>query len=81
MKNINNLYATKQLIKIRKSQKISQPEMADLLTVLTGDKISASLYQKWEQGSLGVTPSKALSIAKALETSVKDIWTTKKNVK
>lgn len=75
----NKLYARPELQEVRKAKGYDQKEMAEMLTVLIGANISTSLYQKWEQGALGVPPERALRVAKALDSSIGEIWSAKDN--
>lgn len=73
----NKLFATPHLAAVRELQGLTQAGMAELLTLLVGKKISASLYQKWEQGTLGVTPDVAVKICKATKEPISELWETR----
>lgn len=71
---MNNLLATDRLQERRKEKGHTQVQMAELLTLQTGKKVSMSLYQKIEQRRKKVSSALAISIAAALELPVTDLW-------
>lgn len=71
---MNNLLATDRLQERRKEKGHTQVQMAELLTLQTGRKVSMSLYQKIEQRRKKVSSALAISIAAALESPVTELW-------
>lgn len=64
---MTEIKATKGLKEVREKKKLNQPQMAELLTLLIGKNVSASNYQKWEQGTRPVDPETAVLISARLE--------------
>lgn len=73
-KVMNNLLATNRLQERRKEKGHTQIQMAELLTLQTGKKVSMSLYQKIEQRRKTVSSALAINIANALELPVTELW-------
>lgn len=71
------LYALPKLKEVREEKNLTQGEMAELLEMLTGKSVSASMYQKWEQGTHGIDPDFAIRISKVLKVQLNELWTAK----
>jgi transcriptional regulator with XRE-family HTH domain len=71
---MNNLLAKDRLQERRKEKGHTQVQMAELLTLQTGKKVSMSLYQKIEQRRKKVSSPLAINIAEALESPVTELW-------
>lgn len=69
------LYALPKLKEVREEKNLTQGEMADLLKMLTGNSVSPSMYQKWEQGTHGIDPDFAIKISKVLKVKLDELWT------
>lgn len=70
----NKVYATEKLREYREEQSLSQREMADFLSTVTGKNISNSLYQKYEAGTENVPADRALAISKVIKIKFSDLW-------
>lgn len=68
------LYATPALQEYREKNDLSQREIAEIITVTTGKKMSFSLYQKYESGEKPVPLNRALAITKALKLGFSELW-------
>lgn len=73
----NKVYATEKLREYREEQNLSQREMADFLTTVTGKNISNSLYQKYEAGTENVPVDRALAISKITKIKFSELWEAK----
>lgn len=71
------LYALPRLKEVREAKNLTQGEMAELLEMLTGKSLSASMYQKWEQGTHLIDPDFAIKISKVLKVQLNELWTAK----
>ena len=71
---MNNLIATNRLQDRRKEKGHTQVQMAELLSLQSGKKVSMSLYQKIEQRRKKVSSAMALQVAQALESPVNELW-------
>ena len=73
----NKLYALPRLKEEREAKNLTQGEMAELLEMLTAKSLSASMNQKWEQGTHGIDPDFAIKISKVLKVQLNELWTAK----
>lgn len=69
----NKIYATQLLREWREGKGYTQPEMTALLGIEMGRDIAISTYQKWEQGTLNLTPDNALEISRFTRIELKDL--------
>lgn len=67
------LYANKELSKRRKARGWTQEQFALLLTLQSGQGVSQSLVEKWENKARTIKPEMALEIATALKSDVREI--------
>jgi transcriptional regulator with XRE-family HTH domain len=70
----NELYATKALRDARRSRKLTQQEMADLLCIKLDRNVALDTYIKWEQGVRPLSTNVALVISREVGQSVKDLF-------
>lgn len=70
---MSKLYATKMLKQWRNAREWSQAEFVGLFNIETNSNLSFSAYQKWEQGSLNLTPEKALELSRFTRIDLKDL--------
>ncbi len=69
------MYSASKVLKNRRGYlNLTQPQMASFLGITTKVKMSASKYQKIEQGTLMIPAMDALAISTALKLDFKDIW-------
>ncbi len=69
------LIATPLLKQKRVELGYTQPEMAKILSLVFNDKISGSLYQKWEQQAKSVSMPQAVAISRELDAEIDELWT------
>lgn len=67
------LYATPLLKEWREAKGYTQQEMVGLLSIELDKDIGFSTYQKWEQGSLNLTPDNALELSRFTRIELKDL--------
>lgn len=69
----SNIYATEKLKEYRDSKGYTQPEICGLLSIEFEKDIALSTYQKWEQGTLALTPDNALMLARFTRIDLKEL--------
>lgn len=67
------LYAKPQLAIRRRKRGWTQEQFATLLSLESGQNVSQSLVEKWEQRKRTINAEMALEIAKALRSDVREI--------
>jgi hypothetical protein len=73
----NELYATEALSIARNERKVTQLEMANILSIKLKRDISLWLYQKWEYSKRPVSTDDALAISRELELPLNLLWRVK----
>ena len=58
------LYATNRLKDYREAKGYTQNEMVALVSIEMDKDFAMSTYQKWEQGTLNLTPDNALELSR-----------------
>ena len=76
----SKLFATAALKKYRESKGYTQQEMVGLLAIEMDIDLSFSTYQKWEQGTLPLTPDNALMISRFTKIDVRELLQRKEPV-
>lgn len=66
-------YATTKLKEKRESMGFTQKDMADFIYLNTGQRISDSLYQKWELGQQHIPADRVKQLTKMLSVGVDDL--------
>jgi transcriptional regulator with XRE-family HTH domain len=69
----SKIFATSELKKYRESKGYTQLEMCSLLGIEMEKDVALSTYQKWEQGSLYLTPDSALMLSRFTRIQLKDL--------
>lgn len=69
----SKLYVTETLRLWRQAKGYTQEEMRSLFSLDTGKDVSFSTYQKWEQGTLYITPDFALELSRFTRIELKDL--------
>lgn len=67
------LYATPMLKEWREAKGYTQQEMVGLLSIELDKDIAFSTYQKWEQGTLNLTPDNALELSRFTRISLQEL--------
>lgn len=70
---MSKLYARSTLKEWRESKGYTQTEMVGLLSIELDKDIAFSTYQKWEQGSLNLTPDNALELSRFTRIELKEL--------
>jgi transcriptional regulator with XRE-family HTH domain len=67
------LYTRPILKSWREEKGYTQQEMVGLLSIELDRDISMSTYQKWEQGTLNLTPDNALELSRFTRIDLQDL--------
>ena len=70
---MSKIYAKQILKEWRESKGYTQQEMVGLLSIELDKDIAMSTYQKWEQGSLNLTPDNALELSRFTRIELKEL--------
>lgn len=69
----SKIFATPALKEYRESRGYTQHEMCTLMSIELERDVAMSTYQKWEQGTLALTPDSALLIARFTKIELKEL--------
>lgn len=69
------LKAKNTLRQIRENNGYSQFDMASLISIISGNKMSYSKYQKIEQGRYAIDGAEAIAITQILKAKLPELWT------
>lgn len=70
---MTKLYSSPLLKEYRVAKGYTQLEMCSLLSIELDKDVALSTYQKWEQGSLNLTPDMALQLSRFTRIPVKEL--------
>ena len=70
---MSKLYAKAILKEWRENKGYTQQEMVALFSIELDKDLSMSTYQKWEQGTLNLTPDNALELSRFTRIALQDL--------